>query len=347
MKTLARITCLPAVLAAIWTTGCTHSSLRSARNGLPVLPAEIATEYAYSKVPDFDAAEKIIDETSRYVVRRVQLKPPGESAESKRRITVDLYAVRGAGKSPVVMVLPMAGGGYAIERHFAGYFAGRGYSAVIVHRDKIPKDQQMIENLDPMIHRMILDHKRVIDWIETQPGLDASRVGIFGISMGGIKGAMLAPLENRIRAAIIGLAGGDLPHVLAYSTEPGLAKKREEFLKERNLTPEQAEAELRKIVKRDPLLYAPYVDPKKVLMVIARSDDVVPTAKGLELKEKMGNPETIMLPGGHYTAVLSIPYIKSQSFEFFEKRFASEVILARDAKGKSAGGFSRVNAGRR
>lgn len=344
MKTLARVTCLSAVLATIWTTGCTHSSLRSARNGLPVLPPEIASEYAYPKEPDFDAKEKVIDETSKYVVRRVQLKPPGESKESKRRITVDLYQARGNARTPVVMVLPMAGGGYAIERHFAGYFAGRGYSAAIVHRDKIPKDQQMIENLDPMIHRMILDHMRVIDWIEAQPALDASRVGIFGISMGGIKGAMLAPLENRIRAAIIGLAGGDLPHILAYSTEPGLAKKRVEFLKERNLTAEQAEAELRKIIKRDPLVYAPYVDPKKVLMVIARSDDVVPTAKGIELKEKMGNPETIMLPGGHYTAVLSIPYIKSESFDFFEKHFASNVT---PAKNKPAGAFSRVNAGRR
>lgn len=344
MKTPARLSCFVAVLAAIISVGCTHSSLRTQRNGLPTLPPEIASDYAYAKKPDFDAKEKVTTETSKYVVRRVQLKPPGESADSKRRITVDLYQVRGTGKSPVVLVLPMAGGGYAIERHFANYFAGRGYSAAIVHRDKIPKDQQMIENLDPMIHRMILDHKRVIDWIETQPALDASRVGIFGISMGGIKGAMLAPLENRVRAAIIGLAGGDLPHILAYSTEPGLTKKREEFLKERNLTPESAETELRKIIKRDPLLYAPYVDPKKVLMVIARSDDVVPTAKGLELKERMGNPETIMLPGGHYTAVLSIPYIKSQSVEFFEKRFASGIAVA---KTKPAGGFSRVNAGRR
>jgi hypothetical protein len=76
------------------------------------------------------------------------------------------------------------------------------------------------------------------------------------------------------------------------------------------------------MITRDPLTYAPYVDPSKVMLVLARFDTVVPTQKGLLLKQKMGNPETIMIPSGHYTAALSIPYIKGQSFEFFEKRFA-------------------------
>lgn len=325
------------LVAVLVGTGCSHTALRSGRSGLPPLPAEIAADYACPKVGDFDAAVTVIDETSKYVVKRVSLKPVGEKAGSERRITIDLYAVKNIEKPPVVLVLPMSGGGYAVERYFASYFAGKGYASVIVHRDKIPKEEQLIENLDPMIHRMILDHKRVIDWLETQPAVDASRTGLFGISMGGIKGAMLAPLENRIGAAILGLAGGDLPHILAYSKEPGLVKKREEFLAERKLTPEQAETELRKIVKRDPLLYAPYVDPAKVLLVIARSDDVVPTAKGLELKERMGNPETLMLPGGHYTAVFSIPYIKSQSLAFFEKRLGPKMSGAMAGSGGKSG----------
>ena len=73
-----------------------------------------------------------------------------------------------------------------------------------------------------------------------------------------------------------------------------------------------------------PISYARYVDPRKVLLVLASYDTVVPIKKGIELKEKMGNPETIMLPAGHYSAVLSLPYIESQSMEFFEKRFAAE-----------------------
>jgi dienelactone hydrolase len=238
----------------------------------------------------------------------------------------------------------MSGGGYSIERHFANYFANRGYAAVIVHRDKIPKNLQLLENLNPMMKRMVLDHKRVIDWLEAQKDVDAGKIGIFGISLGGIKGAILTPLENRIQAAIIGLAGGDVPHILVHTTEPGLVKKREDYLKQHNLTLEQAEERLRKMVTRDPLVYAPYVDPNKVMLVIARYDTVVPTEKCLLLKEKMGNPETIMLPSGHYTAALSIPYIKSEAFDFFEKRFngtAGKIVS------RSSGGLTRIQAGPR
>jgi hypothetical protein len=301
-------------------------------------------EYACPKVKDFGCKIEVEEQTAKYVRSRILLNAVVDGTNTNRQIELDYYDLRSPEKVPVVMVLPMSGGGYSIERYFASYFASRGYAAIIVHRDKIPKDQQMIESLNPMIRRMVLDHKRVIDWIETQPKLDAQRIGTFGISLGGIKSAMLAPLESRIRAAIIGLAGGDIPYILTYSTEPGLVKRREEFLKERNLSPEQAEEALRKMITRDPLIYAPYVDPHKVLLVLARYDTVVPIAKGLELKEKMGNPETIMIPSGHYTAVLSIPYIKSESFDFFEKRFAEADARALS---KTSGGLTKVQAGRR
>jgi hypothetical protein len=291
------------------------------------LPVEVEREYACPKGGDFDPQVEILEQTASYVRKRITIKPPPGvldgvgGTNTERRIGVEYYDSKAPGKKPVVLVLPMAGGGYTIERHFANYFANRGYAAVIVQRERLPKDQQLIQNLNPMMLRMVLDHKRVIDWLESKPEIDSQKIGLFGISLGGIKAAILAPVEKRIQAAMIGLAGGDVPYLLAHSTEPGLTKKREEFLKLHNLTVEEAEVKLRTMITRDPLVYAPYVDPQKVLLVIARYDTVIPTEKGLLLKEKMGNPETIMLPSGHYTAALSIPYIKSEAFEFFQKRF--------------------------
>jgi hypothetical protein len=320
----------PLLLASVagwFMTGCSHVSMRTSGLHPRPLPPEVEKEYACPKGGDFDPQVEILEQTPVYVRKQVMIKPPPGvldgvgGTNTERRIGLDYYDLRTPHKTPVVLVLPMAGGGYAIERHFANYFANHGYAAVIVHREKLPKEKQLIENLNPMMLRMVLDHKRVIDWLETQPDIEAGKIGLFGISLGGIKAAILTPLENRIQASMIGLAGGDVPYLLAHSTEPGLVKRREEFLKKYNLTLDEAEVKLRTIITRDPLAYAPYVDPQRVLMVIARYDTVVPTEKGLLLKEKMGNPETIMLPSGHYTAVLSIPYIKSEAFEFFEKRF--------------------------
>jgi len=171
------------------------------------------------------------------------------------------------------------------------------------------------------MRQMVIDHRQVVDWFERQPELDANRLGIFGVSMGGIKGALLVALEPRIKAAALGLAGGDLPYILTHTTESGLVRRREQELKTRNITIEESEQQLRSILTCDPIRYAEFVDPRKVMLVLANNDTVVPIQKGVELKEKMGNPETIFIPGGHYTAVLAIPYIKSQSMQFFEKRF--------------------------
>jgi hypothetical protein len=129
----------------------------------------------------------------------------------------------------------MLGGGYALERHFANYFASRGYASVIVRRDPRTKTAA-VEQLNQLFKDMVVDHKRVIDWLETQDDLDCSRLGIFGVSMGGIKGALLLPLEGRIQAAAIGLCGGDLPYILTRTTEPGLTKRREQEMRERNIT---------------------------------------------------------------------------------------------------------------
>ena len=331
------------ILGGLSVTGCSHSSFRmgQARNSL--VPAELAADFAYERPTQFTSRIKVLENKPEYHVKRVALAVPAQGAETNRWIELDYYDLSSTNKSPVILVLPMLGGGYSLERHFANYFASRGYAAIIVRRDARAKSAG-VEDLNRLFRDMVIDHKRVIDWVETQGDLDAKRIGIFGVSMGGIKGALLLPLESRIRAAALGLAGGDLPYIMAHSTEPGVAKRRDQELKDRNLTVEECEQRLREILKFDPLRYAGYVDPKKVLLVLARYDTVVPIEKGMELKEKMGNPETIMLPSGHYTAVLSLPYIKSQSFDFFEKRFAD---TGGKKPAKSGGELTRVQAGRR
>lgn len=332
---------LCASLGAWFVSGCSHSSLRLGRTPANQLPAAAAAEFDYVRPDNVLCKMNVIESKSQYTIRRVALAAPSGEPGTNRWIELDYYDLAGKEKTPVVMVLPMLGGGYALERHFANYFASRGYAAVIVRRDSRTSSAR-VEDLNRLFKDMVMDHKRVIDWLETQEDIDSARVGIFGVSMGGIKGALLLPLESRIKAAAIGLAGGDLPYILTHTTEAGLAKRREQELKERHITLEESEQQLREMLKYDPLNYARYVDPKKVLLVLARYDDVVPIAKGLELKERMGNPETIMIPAGHYTAVLSIPYIKSQSFDFLERRFAE---VSGKAPSKRGGSLTKVQAG--
>src|SRR5258706_6624109 len=128
--------------------------------------------------------------------------------------------------------------------------------------------------------------------------------------MGGIRAAFLAPLDSRIRAAVIGLAGGDLPYIIAHSKENGIVHRRTPYLERHGITQNEFEQELRATLACDPLTVAPSIDPHKVLLVLATFDACVPSKKGFELRRAIGKPETIIVPTGHYTALLYIPYVK-------------------------------------
>ena len=56
---------------------------------------------------------------------------------------------------------------------------------------------------ETMIAWRVYDVMRTIDWIETRKDLDASRIGLMGISGGGTITTFAAALEPRIKAAMI------------------------------------------------------------------------------------------------------------------------------------------------
>lgn len=279
-------------------------------------PAEVRTLFAGPRVPLAPQPHGPPSVERQYSSERLSIASPRDGNPA-RRVALDVYRPAAPGPRPVVLVLPSAGGSYWIERSFARYFAERGYAAVLLRREKTPRGAQLIEAVDDLVRQSVIDGGRVLDWVATQPDLDGSRIGLFGISMGGIKGAVLAPLEPRIRAAVLGLAGGDLPVILTRTTEPGIAAEREAWLAASGLDLAGAERELRRMVRHDPLDFAPYADPRRYLLILARFDRAVPTATGWQLWAALGKPEAIVLPTGHYTAVLAMPWLKPAIVQFF------------------------------
>jgi dipeptidyl aminopeptidase/acylaminoacyl peptidase len=219
------------------------------------------------------------------------------------------------------MVVPVSGGSYQAERIFAAYFAKQGMAAVIVHRPKLSGDVESLDELNTMLKQTVKDHIQVLDWLVTQPSLDTNRVALFGASLGGIKGALLTALDGRIKAAALGLAGSDLPYIVTHSTERGVVRARTAVLQKQHWTLPELEQRLRDNITLDPQTLAPYVDSRKVLLILGVFDSVVPFKKGWELRKHLGKPETILLPSGHYTAALFIPYLEYATLTFFKQRF--------------------------
>src|ERR1051325_4610975 len=172
------------ILGSLCISGCAHSGFHSKRVSGGNLPPAIAAEYAYAKVATPKVEVTVVESKDEWTAKRVRILAPDEG--TNRWIELDYYHPAGKAKAPVVLVLPMSGGGYSIERNFASYFAECGYAAAIVRREKVPKTEQLLETINPLFKRMVLDHMRVIDWLQSQPDIDSGKIGLFGISLGGI-----------------------------------------------------------------------------------------------------------------------------------------------------------------
>jgi hypothetical protein len=318
---------LSLVLAVMLVPGCCHlpSSAKGARR--EHLSSPRLAEFTCPTLKEFVCQEKEVEANRKYVVKRIELTglPPCAGADrTNRNLVFDYFLPRTAEKHPILVILPMLGGSYPLEKYFGSYFAKRGFASIIVHRQKIAKDSNL-DALDRLLRESVLDNRQAIDWIETRAELDAGRIGVFGISMGAIKGALLTPLEPRVRAATLGLVGGDLPYILTYTTEKGISKRRDEILREQHLTLAEAHEKLKKSVTCDPNEFGEFVQTDKVLLILGACDTVVPTKKGLELRKKMGKPETVIVPTGHYSAILFLPYIQWQCYKFFQRKLALPV----------------------
>ena len=298
--------------------GCVHLPPKRAARLPKPLPTCVASEFNAPAARPSKCEETLVKNESRYALRRVELTFDRISATSN--ITIDYYQVEGRARpSPVIVLLPISGGGYEVESHFARYFAKHGLAVALVHRREVGKQTPKASEIEGWLKQNIACHKRVLDWIETRSELDAHRIGLFGISMGGIQAALLTPLDDRVKAATFGLAAGDLPFVLAHSTEKSIARHRAEFMRAHQMNRAQFQDELRKAITCDPALLAPYVEQQRILLVLGFCDTVVPFDKGWELRGKLGKPETLILPTGHYSALFCIPYVKNRCLHFFRK----------------------------
>lgn len=312
-------------------SGCSHVAMEPGYSGPLTRPEKLSAEFPHTKFSG-KYHETISGEKLSHMVKKIRLTGscglfPGDGV-----IHATYYSPGGDVKSPVILLLPVMDGKNRFVRIFAEHFAADGFATVIVHR---MKKWRKLGDIDAALRQALCAHRTVIDWIETRPELDAARIGVFGISMGGINGALLCGLDERIRASVIALAAGDLPYVITYSSEKRIRRIRERFMAGNELTEGGLYERLSQEIRCDPLRVAPYCDARSILMILAIFDRTVPFAKGLALRRRMGTPETVYLLSGHYTALLYIPYVKQISLDFFKGKLAQKAVHSSSTARKS------------
>ncbi|MCW5941758.1 MAG: dienelactone hydrolase family protein [Fimbriimonadaceae bacterium] len=241
----------------------------------------------------------------------------------------------GEGPFPVVIVLHYWGAAnLEIERALADELAARGIAALMIdlpyHLQRSPSNvtsgslairpdpQAMVETMT----QATLDVRRAVDWIGTRPELDATRLGVFGTSLGAIVAALVYGVEERVRYGGFLLGGVDLAGILWRS--PLVVQTRKE-LRRRRVTEDSLREALRPI---EPLTHLRRSESGDAFVVGARYDLVVPAGNTQRLIEALPSPYTVWLDTGHYGGVFVQRPIFRAMADFFRAKFAGEAFAA-------------------
>ena len=144
------------------------------------------------------------------------------SVESNQRVTGLLFkSADSRGRRPVVIQLHGTGGNKEQLQPRLTTLAGRGFIAVAIdgryHGERAGKAEALatpyataILNAyrtggeHPFFYDTVLDVMRLVDYLETRPDVDASRIGLGGFSKGGIEAYLAAAVDPRIAVAVSG-----------------------------------------------------------------------------------------------------------------------------------------------
>lgn len=275
--------------------------------------------YSYPKRP-IQARVELRKEKKDYDILRIEF-PSVLTVFGDEDIRVDYYMSKRPGPNPTVLMLPISGGVDISVESFAWCFAPRGINCAIVHNRRVRvENTQSAEEVEAFFRQTVLDNRQVIDYLVTRPEVDPNRIGCLGLSLGGIKAALVAAVDDRIRCAVLGLAGGSMADITLHSTERRLKNYIDE-IRAMGVSDEIIHTELYENIRTDPLRLAPHIDARTTLMFIAGFDRVVPTWAGNQLRDAIGGPKTIYLLAGHYSAFLYLPYAHWESLRFVRRSF--------------------------
>lgn len=261
-----------------------------------------------------------------FVVSELTFPSPIDSPDPVNNVVhADYFRPRTPGKHPGVVVLHILGADFALSRYLAARLAQRGVAALFVrlpyYGERRPEDGDRFLSAD--IERSILamrqgicDVRRAAIWLGRREEVDADRLGVAGISLGGIVGAVAAGVAPELDSAALVLAGGGLAEILWEMPEAEARRYRDAWIAA-GKTLEDLEALTRPF---DPLTYADGLRSKRVLMIAGRADEVIPPRAARRLWEAAGRPPIRWYDCGHYSAAgYLLPAIR-ETVAFFEDR---------------------------
>lgn len=241
--------------------------------------------------------------------------PVKTKVEANNTVHGHYYQPEGPGPFPACVCLHILGGGFELSEMSANSLARQGIAALTI---KMPYYAQRRGLGEDRYRRMIsfvpqhtaegmtqavLDIRQATAWLMSRNEVDASRLGVTGISLGGIMSALSSAAEPRFKKVAIYLGGGNLALGIWENPHPHAKQFRKQWLKSGGTY----ESFLKIMSPVDPHTYGHLLQNRDVLMVVAKHDEILPPKSSIALWESIGKkPELVWLDSGHITAAMYI-----------------------------------------
>jgi len=231
-----------------------------------------------------------------------------------------LYAT---GKRPAVLVLDIMDGAQVVSRGQAVWLASHGITALTIRMpyygarkppgSKLKMVTVDIEHSVAAVTQAVLDARRGIAYLASRPDVDADRLGVLGTSLGSFVAGLVLAAEPKLSRGALFLGGGDL--VNSFYDHP----KAKAFTQINELIG-GSQAKLKVLIDPiDPVTYAEQLKAKKLLLMAASRDDVVPPKAMTALWEATGRPPLVWFDGTHVGGALYAFPAMEHAIRLFQK----------------------------
>ena len=265
---------------------------------------------------------QLVDEEETIRVYRVVFDSPLKTPwPQNNRVPAEYYVPRGAGRFPAAIVLDILDGSAILPRMMARSAAQNGVAALYVpmpcYNDRRPANDAHKKLLreDPVrsvdgIRQTVMDVRRARAILASRPEVDVKRIGITGISLGGIMSALTAGVDGDFARVVPVLSGGDLADITFHCHE---MRKLRASLIDKGITRDKASGVFAPV---EPLLFAGRIGADRCLMINAANDEVIPKKDTEALARAIGDPQLVWLQAGHYSALTFFPLMQKTVIEF-------------------------------
>jgi cephalosporin-C deacetylase-like acetyl esterase len=257
------------------------------------------------------------------------------------RIKGEYYFPKGLPKAPLAILIHGMGDRSVVPcRLIAHTLAKKGIASFVLflvfHRNRVPdsikgkypklSDEEWFESYQ----LSVVDIRQIIDWAGTRDEISGDKIAVIGISFGGFISAIAMALENRIKAGIFIVTGGNSEKITRHSFLLRRVYKPdpEEYLKNqesyfRYLT-EVKEKGFEKVTASknsyltDPLTFANNLRGRPVLMLNALWDEMIPRVATVDLWKYCGEPALNWYPASHASIWLWYPIMGRRIISFLK-----------------------------